>query len=64
MHLMPIAAFTSKTLGSEMMITCENPECGDELATMVLVIGPNKKSLMFGTDTDFANYCTKNLLKF
>ena len=22
------------------------------------MVGPNKKSLIFGTDTDFANYCT------
>jgi hypothetical protein len=35
--LMPIAAFTWMTLGSNLYITCKNPECGDKLAIMVLV---------------------------
>ena len=26
------------------------------------MVGPNKKSLIFGTDTDFANYCIRRRL--
>ena len=58
---MPIAAHISNPLGSNLNVTCENPECGDKLAIIVLVRrngGAKQKSLMFGTDTDFAKYCT------
>jgi len=34
---MPIAARKSNPLGSNFNVTCENPECGDKLAIIVLV---------------------------
>jgi len=58
---MPIAARKSNPLGSNFNVTCENPECGDKLAIIVLVRrngGARQKIINIRNSVRFvAKYC-------